>query len=76
MCCDVKLFLLLHCAVEGADDAYGSPAGEAVRQPGDLRGDGAGTVVLWAILVSTWVVFEINIKIQTTFQGIFLIFFY
>lgn len=30
-------------AVEGADDTSGSPGGEAVGQPGALRGHGAGT---------------------------------
>lgn len=43
MCCNVKLSLLVLSAGEGADDASGSPAGEAVRQPGGLRGGGAGT---------------------------------
>lgn len=43
MFCHVKLFVVVLSPVEGADDASGSPAGEAVRQPGGLRGDGAGT---------------------------------
>lgn len=37
------LFSILVCAAEGADDAPGSSAGEADRQPGDLRGSGAGS---------------------------------
>lgn len=32
-------FVLVLVAVEGAGDASGSPAGEAVRGPGDVRGD-------------------------------------
>lgn len=35
----LKYFLFFFCADEGADHASRSSAGEAGRQPGDLRGD-------------------------------------
>lgn len=40
--------LLLLFAGEGADDAFGSSAREADGQPGVLRGDGAGTNLLFS----------------------------